>query len=197
MVPFGQSASFSGSSWRWRRARWLPYRDRELTPEWCPNRAQETRVVCPPVRDKEDQRTRAPTQDPSREERSGEGERFFFLACLPLCRCVSACPPVWVSGRPGCVGPVSAASVALSLVVSGALLSLWAPSRGPATTFQVPPRRCLAIFRFLHPTAGVDLEGRVRRFLAYSIIGSASDFTCPPVAHARISVQQCCREYWL
>ena len=33
---------------------------------------------------------RAPTQEPIKERFSGERKRGFFLACLPLCRCVSA-----------------------------------------------------------------------------------------------------------
>ena len=37
-----------------------------------------------------DKRIRAPTQEPIKEKFSGERKRGFFLACLPLCRCVSA-----------------------------------------------------------------------------------------------------------
>ena len=37
-----------------------------------------------------DKTIRAPTQEPIKEKFSGERKRGFFLACLPLCRCVSA-----------------------------------------------------------------------------------------------------------
>ena len=53
------------------------------------------------ISNKEDQRTRAPTQESSREKRSGEKERCFFLACLPLvlvCVCLSSCLGLGSSG---------------------------------------------------------------------------------------------------
>ena len=59
---------------------------------------------------------RAPTQGPNKAKRSGVKKRH----CLPLCQCVSACPPVLVSGCLVCVCLVCALSTALSFVVSGA-----------------------------------------------------------------------------
>ena len=130
-----QSVSFSGSSWFWRE---LPgfRRDRESvssgTHEWCPNRAQETRVVSPPVRDCKQRApsTRAPTQEPSKQKGSGENDGVSsWCACPGAGVCLLVL--LSISGRPGLVGPLSAASVALSPVVFGVLLSWWAPSRKP------------------------------------------------------------------
>ena len=102
---------------------------------------------------------------------------------------LSACLPVCVSGRPGRVGPVSAASVALSLVVFGGASFLVGavPKTGNETLgIPLPRARLRARFYLGYGAASLfivisllsTLRRLVSRAVAAAVSGSLSSTSC-------------------